>query len=168
MTVPLVQQLRFTRNEWRRALDGVSAADASRRFGPMNSIGWIVGHLAWQEQLYWLERAQGQTLAPELDGLVGNGRPASTPPLDAMMQTWQTLTRAADAYLDTLTAEMLRTHPLVDGEPHYQSLGTLLTRQIYHYWYHMGEIMAVRQLLDHTDRPEFVGNIQAEAPYAPS
>ena len=57
------------------------------------------------------------------------------------------------------------THPLVEGEPHYQSFGTLLTRQIYHYWYHMGEIMAIRQLLDHPQRPEFVGDIQSQAPY---
>ncbi len=167
MTHPLVQQLRFTRREWKRALDGVSAEDAQRRFEPMNSIGWIVGHLAWQEQLYWLQRAQGISGSTELDELVGNGKPATTPPLDRMWRTWEAVTQEADRYLDTLTAEMMPTHPIVNGEPHYQSIGTLLTRQIYHYWYHMGEIMAVRQLLHHPNRPEFVGNIQSQAPYAP-
>lgn len=48
MTHPLVDQLRFTRSEWLRGLDGVTEADASHHHGHMNSIGWIVGHLAWQ------------------------------------------------------------------------------------------------------------------------
>ena len=41
----------------------------------MNSIGWIVGHLAWQEQRYWLTRAQGETPIPVLNELVANGGP---------------------------------------------------------------------------------------------
>lgn len=35
MTHSLVGQLRFARSEW---------ANGFRRFEPMNSIGWIVGH----------------------------------------------------------------------------------------------------------------------------
>jgi hypothetical protein len=46
---PLVTQLRFARSEFQRCLDGVSAEDAVHRFGPMNCISWIVGHLANQE-----------------------------------------------------------------------------------------------------------------------
>jgi hypothetical protein len=38
---------------------------------------------------------------------------------------------------------------------------------IYHYWYHIGESQAVRQMLGHTGLPEFVGNIQVLAPYTP-
>jgi hypothetical protein len=59
MTHPLVTQLRFTRSEWIRGLEAVTTDEAARRFGPINPIAWMVGHLAWQEQLYWLERAQG-------------------------------------------------------------------------------------------------------------
>ena len=40
-----------------------------------------------------------------------------------------------------------------------------MQRVIYHYWYHTGENLAIRQLLGHTDLPEFVGNIDDEAPY---
>ena len=50
MTHPLITQLRFTRSEWLRALEGVSDEDARKRFLPMNSISWTIGHLAWQEQ----------------------------------------------------------------------------------------------------------------------
>src|SRR5438105_8640056 len=36
MTHPLVQQLRFTRSEFKRGLDGVTDAEARQRFMPMN------------------------------------------------------------------------------------------------------------------------------------
>ena len=62
MPHPLVLQLRFTRAEFRRGLAGLSEADAQTRVGPMNSISWNVGHLAWQEQRYFIYRLQGQPL----------------------------------------------------------------------------------------------------------
>jgi hypothetical protein len=49
MSHPLVEQLRFVRSEFRRALADVDDADARRRFLPMNCISWNIGHLAWQE-----------------------------------------------------------------------------------------------------------------------
>ena len=68
--------------------------EARRRFMPMNCISWMVGHLAWQEQRYWLTRAQGKMLVPELNELTANGKPASTPPLDEMWPAWRTVTEA--------------------------------------------------------------------------
>ena len=56
MPHPLVDQLRFARSEFRRALAGVGEEDGAKRLLPMNSLGWMVGHLADQEQRYWLER----------------------------------------------------------------------------------------------------------------
>ncbi len=38
MPQPLVQQLRFTRNELKRALVGMTEADAQRQFLPLNCI----------------------------------------------------------------------------------------------------------------------------------
>ena len=35
----------------------------------------------------------------------------------------------------------------------------LLLRNIYHYWYHLGEAGAVRQMLGHRDLPQFVGDM---------
>jgi hypothetical protein len=36
---------------------------------------------------------------------------------------------------------------------------------VYHYWFHIGEILAVRQLLGHPGLPEFVGDLHVDAPY---
>ncbi|HEY8635868.1 MAG TPA: DinB family protein, partial [Candidatus Limnocylindrales bacterium] len=82
---PLIEQLRFTRSEFRRGLRAVPAADALRRLEPMNSIGWIVAHMAWHEQRYWLTRGQDLTPVPELNEIARNGGPATTPPLAAML-----------------------------------------------------------------------------------
>jgi hypothetical protein len=167
MSHPLVQQLRFTRNEFKRALEGVTDAEARRRCMPMNCISWNIGHLAWQEQRYFLFFAQGQLLLPQLNELFAYGAPASTPPLAEMWTAWQTITQAADPWLDALTVEKLQQHVVRDGQLSPYIFGSLLQRVIYHYWYHTGESMAIRQTLGHTDLPEFVGNIDDEAPYRP-
>lgn len=168
MVHPLVDQLRFARSEWVRALEGVSDEDARRRLTPMNSISWMVGHLVWQENRYWLQLAQGQDLAPHLNALVGYGKPATTPPLDEMWSAWRTVTGAADVYLDTFTNEGLVTYYQWRGKDISESVGTLLQRVIYHYWYHTGEAMAIRQLLGHTNLPEFVGSFSEQAHYRPT
>ena len=168
MVHPLVDQLRFARSEWVRALEGVSDEDSRHRLTPMNSISWMVGHLAWQENRYWLQLAQGQDVAPHLNALVGYGKPATTPPLDEMWSAWQTVTGAADVYLDTLTIDVLDSYYQWRGKDISESVGTLLQRVIYHYWYHTGEAMAIRQLLGHTNLPEFVGSFSEQAHYRPT
>lgn len=165
MPHPLVLQLRFTRSEFLRAIDGVGGDDAKRRITPMNCISWNVGHLAWQEQRYWLTRLQGQTPYPMLNELVGYGKPACTPELDEMLALWNAITCAADPFLDTLTGDRLQAALYDNGKPVVYTAGSLLQRVIYHYWYHIGENMAIRQMLGHGDLPEFVGNIDTEAPY---
>jgi uncharacterized damage-inducible protein DinB len=159
----LVTQLRFARSEFVRALDGVPAEDARRRVMPMNSLGWMVGHLANQEHRYWVMLGQQMNLAPELNDRVGYGKPASTPVLEEMWQIWRRVTSAADAYLDTLTAATLQGVLLRDGKPVDENIGTLLLRNTYHYWYHTGEASAIRQLLGHASLPEFVGDMKAVA-----
>lgn len=167
MPHPLVLQLRFTRKEFQRALKGVSDEDARRHLEPMNCISWMIGHLAWQEQDYWLVRAQGRKPAPELEKLAF-GQPASSPPLDEMWQAWNTVTAASDPWLDMLTSATLRTHALKkDGGPYKESFGSQLRRVTYHYWYHTGESQSIRQLLGHTRLPVFVGDIHEKAPYIP-
>lgn len=165
MAHPLVDQLHFTRSEWRRALDGVSAEDAQKRIPPLNCISWMVGHLAWQEQKYWVQAAKNHSVAPHLEELVATGQPASTPDLQEMWQAWHDVTRAADQFLETLTPESLAGHMTYQDQRASQSTGTVLLRVIYHYWYHIGESLAVRQMLNHEDLPEFVGDIGGKAPY---
>ena len=168
MPHPLVLQLRFTRSEFKRALEGLSEADARQRLLPMNCISWNIGHLAWQEQRYWLVYGQqGQLLLPQIDQLFAYGAPASTPDLADMWAAWHVITAAADPWLDTLTTETLQQHVVRDGQLSPYILGSLLRRVTYHYWYHTGESMAIRQMLKHGDLGEFVGDIDGEAPYLP-
>jgi len=165
MTHPLVDQLRFTRAEWLRALRGVPEADGFRRLEPMNSIGWIVGHLAWQEQRYFLTRAQQRTPLPILDEVAASGGPPSTPSLKEMLADWKQVTAEADPWLDTLTTAGLL-EPLPKPGPT-RTIGDAIRRVTYHYWFHIGEILAIRQLLGHPRRPEYVGDIEGRAPYRP-
>ena len=163
----LVVQLRFTRNEFVRCLGDVSPDDACRRVESMNCLSWMVGHLAVQEQCFWVTMAQGQELVPGLQELVGTGRPASTPPLDEMWTAWHTITAAADEYLDTVTPEVLQTYlKREDGKPLHENVGTNLLRSIYHYWLHIGQALIIRRLLGHSSLPQFVGDM-TDAAYRP-
>jgi uncharacterized damage-inducible protein DinB len=167
MSHPLVAQLHFARSEFQRALEGLTEDDARRRVLPMNCISWNVGHLAWQEQRYFVTFAQGQTPLPELNQLFAYRAPASTPRLEDMQTTWQAATSAADTWLEAVTTERLLelyTSPAGEWSTSY---GNLLQRVIYHYWYHTGENMAIRQALGHTGLADFVGDIDDEAPYRP-
>ncbi len=167
MTHPLVLQLGFARSEFRRGLADVTDDEARRRFMPMNCIAWNVGHLAWQEQRYWLHRGQGYLLLPEINQQFAYGAAASTPALSEVWPAWEAITRAADPWLDGLTTEALDRIIEIPGWSKTLRFGSLLLRTIYHYWYHTGENQAVRQLLGHTGLPDFVGDIDAEAPYRP-
>jgi hypothetical protein len=167
MLHPLVRQLRFTRSEFKRGLEGLTDAEARRRFLPMNCISWNIGHLAAQEQRYWLYRGQGQILLPQVDEKYSYGAPASTPPLDEIWETWNTITQTADPWLEALTTEKLQQPVIINGTPSTYIFGSLLQRVIYHYWYHTGENMAIRQMLGQSGLPEFVGDIDSEAPYRP-
>jgi hypothetical protein len=82
-----------------------------------------------------------------------------------MLAAWRTIIQAADPWLDSLTGEMLAQHVISNGRPIARIYGNLLQRVIYHYWYHLGENMAIRQMLGHKRLPQFVGNIDTRAPY---
>ena len=166
MNHPLVTQLRFARSEFVRCLDGLTDSEARHRFEPMNCISWMVGHLANQENSYWVFLAQGKRIVPGLRELVGYGKPATTPPLSDMWQAWHEITQAADEFLNTLTPATLQTFFEWKGKPVEESVGTLLQRNIYHYWFHNGEAYAVRQMLGHTGLPDFVGDMST-AVYRP-
>ena len=166
MPQPIVEQLGFTRAEWLRALRGMPEADARRRLEPMNSVGWIVGHLAWHEQRYWLSRAQSRTPVPGLNELVASGGPATTPPLRQMRTAWRDVLAEADPWLDRLAGSDLL-DPL-PGPGAHRSVGDAIQRLIYHYWFHTGEILAIRQILGHRHLPEFVGDLELRAPFRPA
>ena len=162
---PLVEQLWFTRREFLRGIRGVAAEDATIRLGPMNCIAWNIGHLAWQEQRYFVTIAQGKTPRPDIATRFAVGAAASRPALREVIAAWREITAEADVWLATVTTEALLRGPVRHGRPPATSLGNRLQRTIYHYWYHLGENQAIRQQLGHGRLPQFVGNIDDEAPY---
>ena len=162
----LVKQLHFARSEFIRCLEGVSEEDAIRRILPMNCISWMVGHVANQEHCIWVIWSQHKEVVPGLNDLVGYGKPAITPQLKEMWVVWHKVTAEADKYLATLTPEIMQYFLQREGKPLEENIGTLLMRNIYHYWYHTGEASAVRQMLGHAKVPEFVGDMSA-AVYEP-
>ena len=164
---PLVDQLRFTRSEWLRGLKGVTEEGAARHFGPMNSIGWIVGHLAWQEQRYLLYRPQGIMLREDIQKNFTTGGPMSTPSLAETLAAWRSITKASEPFLDQLTTKKLLVDLPLNGKRSGQSQGSAIRRMTYHYWFHIGEILAIRQQLREKGLPEYVGSIEAKAPYRP-
>jgi hypothetical protein len=167
-THPLVQQLKFTRSEFKRALKGLSEEDAGKRLMPMNCISWNVGHLAWQEQKYILYYGQGQMPYPEVQESFAYGAPASTPSFREMLKIWHKIIAESTPWLEALTSEKLQGFVVkTDGTKLQRTFGSLLQRMIYHYWYHTGENLAIRQMLGHTNLPQFVGNIDRQAPYTP-
>jgi hypothetical protein len=155
----LVIQLQFARSEFKRCLEGVNPEDAVKRLQPMNCISWIIGHLANQEHRYWVKSAQGKCIAEGLNELVGFGQPPSIPPLEEMWEIWRKVTRAADVYILNLKQDTLKDYLVRDGEPSPENIGTMLQRNIYHYWFHTGEAHAIRQMLGHENLPQFVGDM---------
>ena len=170
MAHSLVLQLRFARSEFQRGLEGVTDDDAQQRLLPMNCIAWNVGHLAWQEQRYWLTHAQDQVLLPRLNEEFRSGGPASTPDFAEIQGAWREITQASDRWLDAVTTPKLQQTAVTvkySGGSVDITFGSLLVRTTYHYWYHNGENQAVRQMLGHTGVGDFVGDLDHEAPYTP-
>lgn len=152
----LVEMQQLTRKEFLRGLQGVSNEDARKRVDPMNSIGWIIGHMACQERAFFVAWPQGCLAEPEYT-VFGYGSPASQPPLDEVMALWRTASEAADELLHAVDEERLRqliVPPDLDVER--ENLGTRIVRNIFHYWSHIGEISAIRQVLGHPLPPQFV------------
>ena len=181
MAHPLVSQLRFSRSEFARCLEGISDEDSRKRLLPMNCISWMVGHLAAQEQEYFVFFPKGKVPHPQLNISHGFGQPATTPPLADIWQVWDDIIEAADTFLDTVTTDQLGTYLeqntkavedalFVFGEANKkmlaqesvrsgENIGTRIFRTTYHYFFHTGEAHAIRQQLGHPDLPYFVGDM---------
>jgi uncharacterized damage-inducible protein DinB len=167
MPHPLVEQLRFSRSEFKRALENLSEEDARKRILPANCISWNVGHLAWQEQRYWLMRGQGITPREDVNKEFAYGAEGTTPKLADTLAAWRQITAASDPFLDEMTTPILTSTTTRSSKPLPTSWGNLLQRMIYHYWFHTGENIGIRQALGHPGLGDWVGDIDEEAPYKP-
>jgi len=158
----LVAMLLVTRKEFLRALEGVRPSEAQIRIGGLNCIGWIVGHVAWQESFFWQECGQAERV-PEGLWPFATGRRGFIPNYEEVLADWHEIARATEPFLRNLDQEELKRH-FIHQDPEVQDLlaqenaGTLLTRCIMHYWSHIGEIACIRSLLGHK-APQFVGGL---------
>jgi uncharacterized damage-inducible protein DinB len=152
----LAQLQHLTRREFLRGLEGVSDEDAGRRIEPMNCISWIIGHMASQEHAYFVAWPKGREREPEYAAF-GWGSPPSQPSLEEVMTLWRATCEAADECLHAADEEGLR-QPVAapDATVEGENLGTRIVRNIFHYWCHIGEISAIRQMLGHERPPQFV------------
>jgi hypothetical protein len=154
----IVNQLFFARYEFRKGFSGVTDEEGLKRLMPINSIAWMVGHLAWHEQFYWLKRAQNIVLIPELEKDASFRKPSGELFLCEMIVCWEEVTEKADGFLKLLSLPDLDSCMVVKDKKLNFNIGTMLSRMIYHYWYHNGEMQAVRQLIGHEDLPDFVSD----------
>ena len=104
-------------------------------------------------------------IQPDLIQEFRSGAPPSEPVLAAVWQAWEAITAAANPWLDTLATDSLEAVARYRDNGVPVTYGSLLLRTTYHYWYHTGENAAIRQQLGHTGLPDFVGDIDGQAPY---
>ncbi len=155
---PLVDQTRFTKEKWLLGHKDLTAEDGVKRLGHANSISWMVGHLAGFDQAVWLERPRG-IVVNEAVKACGYRQPASTPDLNEMLDAWHAIQEKVAEVQAELTAEDLLVHPGPPGNQSPENLGTLMLRQLWHYWYHLGEMQGLRQAMGHEKLAQYVGGI---------
>lgn len=159
MAHKIVEHLWFAREKWLTGYEGLSAEDAIVRHGDANSPSWMVGHLAFFEQLCWCELGQGKTVDETLKEF-GWGLPGITPPLDEVMEKWNAVMPVCDAYLKTLEdADMTQFLKWPNGQNFWDDIGTTILRHTWHYWYHLGEMQALRSSMGHKNQGPYIGNI---------
>ncbi|MEM7114315.1 MAG: ester cyclase [Chloroflexota bacterium] len=166
MTHPLVLQLQYAKQRWLAGHEGLSEEDAAKRLGEANSISWMVGHLGYFDQTVWCENVQNKTVT-EAVNVCGFGAPASTPSLQEMMTAWHEIQPVVNAFLETLTEDDVSTMLYYNGRPT-ENYGTMIRRQTWHYWYHLGEMQGIRQALGHKNLAQFVGRMTEDVQFAPN
>jgi uncharacterized damage-inducible protein DinB len=152
----LVRYLQHVRREFLRALEGIDTSDLERSVEGLNSVRWMIGHLAAQEQAYWLE-PRGEPLVSE--ALFGYRRavPERMESPERLLEVWWEVGARADEWLLTLSHDDLRGHLSGEGIVGIENIGSLLTRVIGHYYLHIGQITVIRKLLGY-EVPSFVGS----------
>ncbi len=149
----LVDMHYLARKEFERNLRGLTDEDARKRVEPMNCISWIIAHVASQHRAFFVDWPAGREIDPRY-APYGYGSPASQPPLDEVLSLLRDACRDADTWLQAVTKDSLQNKGRLTS-PEGENGGTLLVRNIFHTWCHLGEISSIRQILGHKP-PEFV------------
>jgi len=143
----------LTRKEFERNLQGLTDQDARRRIEPMNCISWIIAHVANQHRTFFVDWPMGRETDSRYKPY-GYGRPSSQPSLEEAIALWRDACKDSEAWLQAATSKSLQNKGNFTS-PEDENGGTLLVRNIFHTWYHLGEINSIRQILGHRP-PEFV------------
>ncbi len=124
--------------------DGAPPAGADR----LNTGGWIVSHVAKQQDLYWNGALQDLDPDPWLDEQrVGFGDAPSAPDLLAAIKAFRRVRSRAIPWLRRLDASRLdEVVSRSRGPRRDQRVSDLLTRSIAHLFAHAGELSAIASL----------------------
>jgi len=147
----LVRYVWHVRRELERALDGISEEDLNKEVHGLNSIAWMIGHLANQEQAYWLLFRNEELIDKNLRHY--NNKVEEGKDFAELFELWKTITNRSNAWLETATTSDLEN----TFEKAKENTGSLMTRVIGHYYFHIGQIATIRKLLGY-DVPGFVGS----------
>ena len=148
-------------DEFRRNLEGLTAEEAVLRQqkadgSQMNAISWSVQHIG----AHWAN-ARCVALGLPFERL--------NPPRDGTPPAYEDARRVFDAA--TADLSWIRTagddkFSVTFPQANNESAGTFLARAIFHTWFHIGEINAVRQLLGHAPI-DFVGDLHGRLGWRP-
>ena len=119
--------------------------DIKKVFPPLNSIGWLMGHSSVYN--YEIANKIKEIEIPEEANKYRNGQPHSTPDLKDIVSLWENSVLTVKNSLKLLTDDDLSSKITWIKEDEEINFGTDITRMIFHYWNHLGEIASVRQLL---------------------
>jgi uncharacterized damage-inducible protein DinB len=140
-----------------RALDGFDDASGALRLGGLNEVAWMVAHLAFQEQAYWLLAFDRDPPRPQL-AEYRRSRPDPVMPLSQALDAYRAVSAATEPFLLGLRAEDLeRRTPSVELQLK-EPIGVLCLRVFGHHYVHIGQITAVRRWLG-MPVPPFVGRL---------
>ncbi len=139
-------------DEFERVAEAIAGLDAGGApadgAGRLNSAGWIVAHVAKQQDHYWNAELQGLARDPWLeDQRVNFGDAPSAPDLAAAIEAFRRVRSRAIPWLRRLDAsrleEVVRRSPSLRRD---QSVSDLLSRSIGHLFAHAGELSAIASL----------------------
>ncbi|MBI4216156.1 MAG: DinB family protein [Chloroflexi bacterium] len=166
--LPLVSLVLESRNEFLRALSGLSEEDCAKKLPGLNTIAWTVGHVARGQDHWFNVMAQGQAPDAWLSENYAANAPTSNPSLKEALAALKRVNERSQGFLRALAPPDLRQVPTTRSGRTFQDedLEALLQRCLMHHWLHLGEIVAIRSILGR-EPMNFPGN-QATRRQAPS
>ena len=150
--VGLVHLLLDAREQFARVADAVPVPAQHGAFRRLNAGGWIVAHIAAQDDQYWNVGAQGLEPDPWLASLdVGYGSPPSAPHYGEATTALRRSNERSREYIESLRdaaqagelERVVRRSPAGFGD---QTLRDLLVRQTAHDYALAGELSAIASL----------------------